>query len=206
MHDSYRTFADLYFSTTSQCRIHEATRRKHETRICWLLRKCLVRRILQSVSSHEQQEEPTRRVLVEMTTPSWQPLEQVVETDNETDATTTPGSSVFFSPPLSATSSQPQRGGTPVTPSLDNLHLRYVILVSLYHSTCIFINSDSLYICCIVPTRRQCCKKRRFTIHKKSLNGTMMSRVLLPNDTVWMPLKPGEHTRYSAWNKGGNVS
>ena len=60
------------------------------------------------------------------TTP-WQPhvgasLEQVVETDNETD-TATPGSSVFFSPPLSPTS-QPNQG-TPVTPSLDNLHLRY---------------------------------------------------------------------------------
>jgi hypothetical protein len=60
------------------------------------------------------------------TTP-WQPrvgtlLEQVVETDNETDATTTPGSSVFFSPPLSAISTKGPN--TPVTPSLASLHLR----------------------------------------------------------------------------------
>jgi hypothetical protein len=82
--------------------------------------KCLVK---------QHQEEPTRRVVVEMATPSWQPLEQVVETDNETDATTTPGSSAFLSPPLSDTSQQPQQGGTPVTPSLDHLHLRYAILV-----------------------------------------------------------------------------
>lgn len=55
-----------------------------------------------------------------------QPLEQVVETDNETDATTTPGSSTFFSPPLSSTASSSNReGGTPVTPSIENLHLRY---------------------------------------------------------------------------------
>lgn len=65
---------------------------------------------------------------VELTTP-WQPLsgaslEQVVETDNETDATTTPGSSTFFSPPLTFSSSMPNGGDTPVTPSLDNLHLR----------------------------------------------------------------------------------
>lgn len=84
--------------------------------------KCLVSQ------QQQQQQEPTCRVLVEMATPSWQPLEQVVETDNETDATTTPGSSAFLSPPLSATS-QPQQGGTPVTPSLDHLQLRYVILV-----------------------------------------------------------------------------
>ena len=51
-------------------------------------------------------------------------LDQVVETDNETDATTTPGSSSFFSPPLSAFSTRERT--TPATPTLDNLHLRYV--------------------------------------------------------------------------------
>lgn len=66
---------------------------------------------------------------VTMTPDAWQPtlLEQVVETDNETDTTTTPGSLSFFSPPLSSTSSKPATGDTPVTPSLDNLHLRYVV-------------------------------------------------------------------------------
>lgn len=64
---------------------------------------------------------------VELSTP-WQPLvgtslEQVVETDNETDGTTTPGSSTFFSPPM--TLSAQKQTSTPVTPSLDNLHLRY---------------------------------------------------------------------------------
>jgi hypothetical protein len=49
-------------------------------------------------------------------------LDQVVETDNETDATTTPGSSVFLSPPLSAMSTKDPN--TPVTPSLASLHLR----------------------------------------------------------------------------------
>jgi hypothetical protein len=60
------------------------------------------------------------------TTP-WQPLvgtflAQVVETDNETDATTTPGSSAFFSPPLSAMLTKDSN--TPVTPSLSSLRLR----------------------------------------------------------------------------------
>jgi hypothetical protein len=70
-------------------------------------------------------EEPS----VEPTTP-WQnvigtSLEQVIETDNETDATTTPGSSVFFSPPLSAMSTRDS--STPVTPSVASLHLRLVL-------------------------------------------------------------------------------
>ena len=78
---------------------------------------------------------PSPRAM-ELTTP-WQPLvgaslEQVVETDNETDATTTPGSSAFFSPPWCL--SEPEQTGTPVTPSLDNLRFRYeTILRSMYH-------------------------------------------------------------------------
>lgn len=69
---------------------------------------------------------PSPPSAAEFSTPLWQqlPLEQVVETDNETDATTTPGSTTFLSPPLSS-SQQKQGGGTPVTPSLDSLHLRY---------------------------------------------------------------------------------
>lgn len=60
-------------------------------------------------------------------TPSWQPfvgtlLEQVVEMDNETDGTITPGSFGFFSPPFSTT--RAQSSTTPVTPCLENLRLR----------------------------------------------------------------------------------
>lgn len=148
--------------------------------------KCLVSQ------QQQQQQEPTCRVLVEMATPSWQPLEQVVETDNETDATTTPGSSAFLSPPLSATS-QPQQGGTPVTPSLDHLQLRYVILVWL--DDLFILYNLWLFLYVKVPTRRQSCIKKHLWRNKKILSLVqMISLVLLPNDTAWMPLKPGEHT------------
>lgn len=91
---------------------------------------------------NDEQDEPLSSNAPSFRTP-WQfsttSLEQVVETDNETDTTTTPGSSIFVSPPLSLRLSDDDSKGhssggtttttTPVTPSLDNLHLRYAYWV-----------------------------------------------------------------------------